>query len=364
VRRISVPILVLTLLLGGCEGWSGTRTTDPAPTRIVEAERIGAPEGVRAWTIEYRSETIDGSPTTVTGWVAIPEVQGTIAILAWAHPIAGLGDDCAPSRAGGRTPFSFEAELSAGWAVVATDYEGLGGPGLHPYLVSESEARSIFDIARAARELDGRVGTELAVWGFSQGGHAAMSANVLAPTLAPEFTMLGIAAVAPAADLIGWPTAALGTSEQGHIAAIVAGYGAAYGIDPGTILTPEAIGLLDEVETSCADPTLLAIAELPAADAFVTDPARLEPWAGLLRENSPEFGTGVAPTLLVLGDQDELWPVDEAPVVLERMCAAGTPLTTAILIGEDHGSVNAAARGVVNSFLDERRAGVAFVSEC
>jgi pimeloyl-ACP methyl ester carboxylesterase len=314
--------------------------------------------------VEYASRTIHGEPTTVTGWIAIPEVQETMPILAWAHPTAGLADECAPSRRGGRTPFDFVPELEAGWAVVATDYEGLGGPGLHPYLVGESEARSIFDIARAARELDGRVGTDLLLWGFSQGGHAALSAAALAPELAPDFDVIGTVAVAPAVDLIGWPPEALGTSQQGYIVAIVAAYAATYGLDASDVLTPTALDLIDEVETSCADPTFYGVSRLTAGGAFVVDPSQLEPWATLLTDNSPEFSTIDSPVLLVLGDEDDLWDLSLLPSILDRMCAAGTPVASSIHIGEGHQSVNGAARGTIHSFLVERAGKQEFVSDC
>ena len=44
--------------------------------------------------------------------------------------------------------------VDAGYVVAATDYEGLGTPGVHPYLVGESEGRSVLDAARAARALE------------------------------------------------------------------------------------------------------------------------------------------------------------------------------------------------------------------
>lgn len=364
MRRFRLALAVLMVLPACSQGWIGTRASDDSASRIVSAERVAAPEGVRAWQVTYTSETVAGDPTSVTGWIAIPEVQGPMPVMAWAHPTAGLGDDCAPSRAGGRTPFDFSHELEAGWVVVATDYEGLGGPGLHPYLVSESEARSIFDIARAAHELDKRVGTDLLLWGFSQGGHAAMSAAALAPELAPDLRIVATVAVAPAVDLIGWPTRALGTSQRGYIVAMVAGFAAAYGLDVGDVLTRNAMDLLDEVETSCADPTFYAVARLSSSGAFVVDPSQLEPWATLLTENSPEYRTIESPVLLVLGDEDELWPIDLLPVIIGRMCDAGTPVVTSIHLGEDHGSVGGAARGEIHSFLADRLGGLPFETEC
>jgi len=364
MRRFRLALAVLVVLPACSQGWTGTRTSEGLTTRIISAERIAAPEGARAWQVEYSSETIGGEETSVTGWVAIPEVQGTMPVMAWAHPTAGLGDECAPSRLGGRTPFDFSHELEAGWAVVATDYESLGGPGLHPYLVSESEARSIFDIARAAHELDDRVGTDLLLWGFSQGGHATLSAAALAPELAPDFRIVATVAVAPAVDLIGWPPRALGTLQQGYIVAIVTGFAAAYGLEVGDVLTRNAIDLLDEVKTSCADPTTYGVSRLSSSGAFVVDPTQLEPWATLLTDNSPEYRTIGSPVLLVLGDEDALWPLDLLPTIIGRMCDAGTPVGTSIHLGEDHGSVGGAARGEIHTFLAERLEGLPFETDC
>ena len=49
--------------------------------------------------------------------------------------------------------------LKAGYAVVRTDYEGLGTPGAHPYLIGASEGRAMLDMVRAARKLDRRLGS-------------------------------------------------------------------------------------------------------------------------------------------------------------------------------------------------------------
>ena len=41
--------------------------------------------------------------------------------------------------------------LSQGYAIVATDYVGLGTPGIHAYLDGPSAAHSVIDMVRAAR---------------------------------------------------------------------------------------------------------------------------------------------------------------------------------------------------------------------
>jgi len=56
---------------------------------------------------------------------------------------------------------------------------------------------------RAACQAPGAdAGTRWAVWGHSQGGHAALWTGALAAQLAPELTLIGVAAAAPAAELL------------------------------------------------------------------------------------------------------------------------------------------------------------------
>ena len=88
--------------------------------------------------------------------------------------------------------------LKRSWVVVKTDYEGLGTPGPHPYLVGTSEARGAADIVTAARQLDPGIGRRWAVMGHSQGGHAALFAASLAQAWIPDLDLIGAVAIAPA----------------------------------------------------------------------------------------------------------------------------------------------------------------------
>jgi alpha-beta hydrolase superfamily lysophospholipase len=78
--------------------------------------------------------------------------------------------------------------LQQGYVVAATDYPGLGTSGPHPYLVGLSEGRAALDSVRAARSMAGS-DSAFAVWGHSQGGHAALYAGILAANYAPELKL-------------------------------------------------------------------------------------------------------------------------------------------------------------------------------
>jgi hypothetical protein len=87
--------------------------------------------------------------------------------------------------------------------LVGTDYTGLGTNGPHPYLIGEGEARSALDSVRAARQLpELKLENRTVVWGHSQGGHAALWTGAIGFSYAPDVNIAGVAALAPATDLL------------------------------------------------------------------------------------------------------------------------------------------------------------------
>ena len=154
----------------------------------------GGPSGAgsTAFRILYRSTSPSGEPIAVSGAIFIPPgpaPAGGRDVIAWAHPTSGVVESCAsslmPDLAG--TIWGLSDMLARGYVVVATDYPGLGTPGMHPYLISESEGRAVLDSVRAARDLpDAGASNRFAVWGHSQGGHASLYTGELAASYAPD----------------------------------------------------------------------------------------------------------------------------------------------------------------------------------
>src|SRR5882757_4326574 len=136
----------------------------------------------------------------VSGAMYVP--KGTMPgggwpIVAWAHGTTGIADVCAPSWRGQhpRDREYLDAWLSHGFAVVATDYQGLGTPGVHPYLLWRSEGYSVLDAVRAALQRHPKqLRNQVVVVGQSQGSGAALGATFLAPTYAPDVKLHGTVA--------------------------------------------------------------------------------------------------------------------------------------------------------------------------
>src|SRR5437588_12821248 len=92
--------------------------------------------------------------------------------------------------------------VRAGWVMVATDYSFAEKGGPHPYLIGEGEARAVLDSVRAARQMSElTLDKRMVVWGYSQGGHAALWTGIVGPRYAPDVEILGVAAIAPAANI-------------------------------------------------------------------------------------------------------------------------------------------------------------------
>lgn len=405
-------VLVLTVTLAGACSSSGstatgrttttapTSTTAPAPTaKAFTADDTGfatvpdpipagthgdllryqpvadAPEGTEWYRIMYLSTTVAGDPTVVTGMLTVPTgdpPEGGWHLATHAHGSTGLADDCAPSHTVLSLPAS-AAELRVvtttaaahGYVVASTDYEGQGGPGRHPFLVGVSEGRAVLDAARAAREFPGlTLPDELAVVGYSQGGHAALWANQIAAEWTPEFHVLGTVAGAPASEVAAL-IEAQGTPvvDNPQALGIVAGIAAAdpsLADDLASILTPDGQATLDAMDRSCAGTG----APTDPGALLTADPTVTEPWKTAMAYNRPGATAGASPVLVFHSREDESVPVDQSLTLLKRLCRAGQMVERRVLDSGSH--VAAAVPTYTDGFtwLDGLAGGAEPVSSC
>ena len=171
---------------------SGVDETDlPGPARCCAALRCARsldPEGDEpGLEADLCHQGLPRAPRPSTGTVFIPHGQppkGGWPVVSWAHGISGLGDSCAPSKVGPvlrQRDWSYlRTWMRQGYAVVASDYVGLGTPGLMPYLDGKATAHSVVDMVKAGVAFTAgkkprlRLSKRWVTIGQSQGGGASV----------------------------------------------------------------------------------------------------------------------------------------------------------------------------------------------
>lgn len=144
---------------------------------------------------------IDGkTPVAVSGLLFLPRgkaPKGGWPLLAWAHGTVGMADICAPSWSG--FPLRSEALLNLwlarGFAIVATDYQGLGTPGPHPYMAVRPAAYGVLDSIRAVQHAFPAIGKPVVLAGYSQGAGAVLGAGALQRSYSPGLDIRGVIAI-------------------------------------------------------------------------------------------------------------------------------------------------------------------------
>lgn len=339
-------------------------TANPRHGELISAQKIPqSPAGASGYKVSYHSRSVAGADITVTGTVFVPPgtpPKGGWPVLSYAHETVGLADSCAPSAKIGTLQLTIAGAFSnLGVAVVQTDYEGLGTPGRHPYLVGTSEGRGVLDIVRAARRIPNEsLSNRIVVWGHSQGGHAALFAGQLAKTWTPELQLLGVVAGAPPSTFTGLDSALESSRSKGYLFMYAAGLHAADpSLDLRAVLTTKAEALLPVVDRGCTAAVFAAFADTPLSELLTPAGLRSGPWAKALAASEPGAVRIPAPVLIVHGNQDEVIPVETSAGLMKKLCARKTVVERRVYPGQDHTGAALASLFDVIGWMQARIAG-------
>lgn len=325
----------------------------PAGTVIRSEVMDGFFAGATAYRVLYLSTSYDRTPTAVSGIIIVPNTpapSGGRKVVAWTHGTTGVAPNCAPSLIAGAdyAPAlpGLAAFMEAGYVVAATDYQGLGTSGPHPYLVGDSEGMNALDSVRAAQHLpEASASTDFVVWGESQGGHAALFTGQLASTYAPELHLRGVVASAPAADLINlFQTKAAASDAIGNLLismTIISWAQVYHDASLAQIVLPAARPLARSIAENCIQNPEQIQASLPAAlllnlRFFSTPPVEAEPWKTLLAENIPGHLRTNAPILIGQGANDPIVSPAVQAQFVKKLCAAGDAVEYRLYPGLGH----------------------------
>lgn len=307
--------------------------------------------GVSSTQILYRSTNALGQANAVSGTVLVPDTPwlglGSRPLVTLGVGTRGVGDDCAPSytlaNGADYEGLFIKGLLDQGWAVVVSDYEGLGTPGGHTYVVGQSEGRALLDAARAAQRLPGSglsSSTPVGIMGYSQGGGAAGWAAELESTYAPELNVKGTVAGGVPGDLTEVAEFGEGTPFIAFTLMAALGLDAAYPeLDLEDYLNERGQELIAEADDLClvsveGITTLFSTAFTTRSDFTHTDPLATPAWKARLAENKLGSRKPSAPVYQFHGGIDEIVPYAPARQLRRQWCNQGATVTWATLPGE------------------------------
>lgn len=343
---------VLAAIISGCAQLPLSQLPVPQkikgpPGRLLANVSLpGAPRGFSAWRVLYVSTGLSGEPVPVSGVVIVPNGPVPASgrdVVAWAHGTTGVADQCAPSLESNffKTVPGLADLLSRGYVVTATDYAGLGTPGTHPYLVGVSEGRAVLDSVRAAGQLT-RSSKRFAVWGHSQGGHAALFAGQLARSYAPELSLKGIAVAAPATNLKSILREDISSGIGKALACFTLwSWCKIYGISQNTIFDPKDDAVLDAITGACTENLeegFRAVGKVRRLTPgfVIRDPASTEPWKSLLERNTPGNAPAGAALYISQGTKDPIVHPDVTVAFVRKLQKKGENVHFVLLPGVRH----------------------------
>ncbi|MEI7915327.1 MAG: lipase family protein [Mycobacteriaceae bacterium] len=345
--------------------------------------------GARAWRVRYISRDVNGVAQEAGGLVLAPSGTGdNRPLLTWCHGTTGLGDAACPSAQPDParelvTYFTPEATrqidygvpglqgfIDDGWVVCATDYQGLGTPGMHQYTVNITNARDAVYLARAARTLDAGAGTVLGCAGWSQGGGAAAAVAELDPADYGDLTLIGTVPMSPGVGSIALEnpasvTAALSDPSippDSHLVMVLAGTWAA---NPSTLqlsqaFTPLGVEIIEKAWNNQPvhhlNDTILRMFKLKGA-VLNPNPPNFGEWKNAINAGSAARKKPVAPVLVCIDtfDNGTVVPVSWQTAYVDAARKLGGDVATRDYPKDDHFSLPQSCVGDARAWLNQRR---------
>ena len=368
VRHIAAAFVVVGLLAtpgvahGATPDWSGLDARFfghpiPAPgatiTSVPLAPGLSLSGAGAAYRVVYSTVNQHDQPAVSTGAVFLPPgapPEGGFPVIAWAHGTVGLGDDCTPSALppSERNDEYLSHWLAEGYAIVASDYVGLGTPGLMSYLNSVATAHGVVDSVIAAHQMGLPLSPKWAIVGQSQGGGAAISSA----RWATEFSQgtgldyRGVVATGTPANIDNLVKQAgpdLSLPELGPIANAYTAYILAalrearpdLGID--TVLSAAGLDAVNRAETVCVLPLSDELAHMSPAAFF---DARLSSIPGMGAALYDFMGTPASgfdrPIFLGVGLLDRDVPPSSTLTFYDQLVANNQNVVLRVYPDEDH----------------------------
>ena len=320
------------------------------PGTLVRAEAstdFVLPPGMTATRILYHTRTASNADTLASGVVLVPYGQPPKdgwPLLAWAHGTSGVANNCAPSLMKSLF-YNWEGlyeYVILGYAVVATDYSGLGTEGRHAYIDMLSNATDVVNSVPAAHAAVPNLSKKWLVIGHSQGGLASLGVAELEAGLKdPNF--LGTISLAGASDLEDGIRSAMEVRMpvlNGLMAFWIYGVKTLFpDLNLQDVLTNQAFAVYQaSVENGCSAASG-AFAVLPTNEMLRSGWDQNKYVKEFLARNRPGTQPTYGPLFLVSGGDDVLFTELASQKIFQRLCRAGSVAERKVYPGLGHDPV-------------------------
>lgn len=349
------------------------------PGTLLNYQRIDLPGVFRgkAWRILYATRDYRGQPILSSGMVVlsgyVSKDPAKRPIVAWAHPTTGIARKCAPSLSLStiNTILGLNEFVSSGYIIAATDYPGLGTGGSVGYMVGKGQANAVIDSVRAAKQIPGvGGGSEYALFGYSQGAHAVIFASLFDSSYTPELKLVGLAVIAPPAQLGRLLQRDLGRMEGRVLASYVIGsWPQKYGFTVDGLIDPAVRTDIDRIDRECvnnlSDELDILSAQKPLAKRFLLQsPLDIPEWRSAIAANSISSLSATVPSIVFQGGSDSIVDPRVTAQVVRSSCRNGARVQFVYLPGVGHGGIAKASAAQAVNWINDRFNGKPAPSNC
>lgn len=326
-----------------------------SPGILIKQEGIEGPAALASAGKNVRilyssTDGLDGKTiNAVSGAVYLPKgdvPEGGWPLLVWSHGTVGIADICAPSYAGRgeRDRTYLNPWLEKGYAVAASDYQGLGTPGTHPYMDARTMAFNNLDLIRSVQSADFPLASKVVIAGQSQGATGAIATASHAENYAADVGLAGVIAtgIPYFSGSVLWDL--IVNSDRNEVSASVplSLYMLTYAemLDPDfaldAVISEQARPVVNRIERSCVF-DFIAAAQDAGLSSNITFTSRTElPLLKVLGRAglyTLDFDT---PVFAGSGTDDKITPFSMQQEFLNDACDAGVTVSARTYDGANH----------------------------
>jgi len=295
------------------------------PGQLIRSAPFGEyalPPEVNAVRILYHSRSASDQDVVTSGVVLVPEgtpPPGGWPVIAWAHGFSGAARQCAPSlmRNVYYGPF-LSMYVRLGYAVVATDYTGLGTNFRNAVMDMQSNALDVIYSISAAQAAVPQLGRRWIVLGDSQGGLAAAAVAETEREIADP-SYLGSIAVSGIADLRDLSQRLVQEPSPRALVFLAYAIKTVYPqFQVSDLLTEKAVPLYQQAENACA--LTGAGAEFSAREILKLDWQNNQFVQKFFARNTLGQKPARGPLLVISGEADPAVPIALTRQAVAQLC--------------------------------------------